>query len=94
MKIDFNTLRPCYCQNHNKGSQKFKALFHQFITIQKPIPGGLTIGSAPGGQLSTVYAVIELENGTIRYVDPYEITFLDNPFCDYCWPDDGDEKRK
>nr|DAU25914.1 MAG TPA: hypothetical protein [Caudoviricetes sp.] len=33
--------------------------------------------------MSIVYAVIELENGTIRYVDPYEITFGD-----YCWPDD------
>lgn len=83
-----NTLRPCYYQNQNKGSQKLKALFHQLATIQRPVPGGLTIGSAPGGQLSTVYAVIELENGTIRYVDPYEITFLDNPFGDYCWPDD------
>ena len=79
MKIDFNTLRPCYYQSHNKGSQKFKAFFHQIITIQRPVPRG---------QLSTVYAVIELENGTIRYVDPYEITFLDNPFRDYCWPDD------
>lgn len=89
-----NTLRPCYYQNQNKGSQKLKALFHQLTTIQRPVPGGLTIGSAPGGQLSTVYAVIELENGTIRYVDPYEITFIDNLFGDYCWPDDEKENKK
>lgn len=89
-----NTLRPCYYQNQNKGSQKLKALFHQLTTIQRPVPGGLTIGSAPGGQLSTVYAVIELENGTIRYVDPYEITFIDNSFGDYCWPDDEKENKK
>ena len=94
MKIDFNTLRPCYWQSHNKGSRKFKALFHQLVTIQRPVPGGLTIGSAPGGQLSTMYAVIELENGTIRYVDPYEITFLDNPISDYCWPDDYEKESK
>lgn len=94
MKMDFNTLRPCYWQSDDKGSQKFKALFHQLITIQKPVPAGLTIGSAPGGQLSIVYAVIELENGTIRYVDPYEITFIDNSFGDYCWPDDEKENKK
>lgn len=84
MKKDFNTLRPCYW--HNKGSQKFKALFHQLITIQKT--------GTYGGQLSTVYAVIELENGTIRYVDPYDIIFLDNPFSDYCWPDDYEKESK
>lgn len=85
MKIDFNTLRPCYWQSHNKGSRKFKAFFHQIITIQRTVSGG---------QLSTVYAVIELENGTIRYVDPYDITFLDNPFSDYCWPDDYEKESK
>lgn len=85
MKIDFNTLRPCYWQSHNKDSRKFKALFHQIITIQRTVSGG---------QLSTVYAVIELENGTIRYVDPYDITFLDNPFSDYCWPDDYEKESK
>lgn len=94
MKINIDTLRPCYWHSHDKGYRKFKALFHQLITIQRPIPGGLTIGSTPGGQLSTVYAVIELENGTIRYVDPYEITFFDNLFDDYCWPDDEKEKEK
>lgn len=124
MKIDFNTLRPCYWQSHNKDGRKFKALFHQLITIQRPVPGGLTIGSAPGvqlstvypaielengtimvprgftigsapgGQLSTVYAAIELENGTIRYVDPYEITFIDNQFSGYCWPDDYEKESK
>lgn len=94
MKMDFNTLRPCYWQSCDKGSQKFKALFHQLITIQRPVPAGLTIGSAPGGQLSTVYAAIELENGTIRYVDPYEITFIDNSFGDYCWPDDDKKENK
>lgn len=48
MKIEFNKLRPCYWQSNNKGNQKFKAFFHQIITIQRPVPGGLTIGSAPG----------------------------------------------
>lgn len=85
MKIDFNMLRPCYWQSHNKDSRKFKAFFHQIITIQRTVSGG---------QLSTVYAVIELENGTIRYVDPYDITFLDNPFSDYCWPDDYEKEIK
>lgn len=69
MKINIDTLRPCYWHSHDKGYRKFKELFHKLVTIQRPVPGGLTIGSAPGGQLSTVYAVIELENGTIRYVD-------------------------
>lgn len=86
-------LRPCYWKTYLKSSRKFKALFHQFITIQQPIEGGLTIGSAPAGQLSMVYALIELEDGTLRYVSPYEITFLDNPFTDYAWPEEEKEEN-
>lgn len=38
-----------------------------------------------GGQVSDVYGLVELEDGSVEIVSPKSIRFLDSPFNDYAW---------
>lgn len=87
-----NKLRPCYVEKNIKDAKKVKALFHRWVILQEVIGSGLTIGSAPGGQISKCYALIELEDGSMRYIYPSDITFIDHPFTDYSWPEENKEE--
>ena len=74
--------RPCYVTpSIIKGGAKYpkeeKALFHKWVLEQQPIPAGLSIGSHPGGQLSQVLGLVELEDGTVQLVAPIKIRFID-----------------
>lgn len=41
------------------------------------------------GWISDSEAIVELENGKIHMVHPENIIFLDHPFNDYSWEDNG-----
>ena len=65
-----------------------KALFHRWSDNAKVVAPGNAIGSFPGGQISYTVAIVELENGKIEEFSPDYITFLDNAFQQYVFPDD------
>lgn len=73
--------RPCYVtpaiSYGTKHPKEQKALFHKWVLEQQPIPAGLSIGSHPGGQLSQVLGLVELEDGSVQLVAPIKIRFID-----------------
>lgn len=50
--------------------------FHTWEQFAKPIEAGLTIGSHPAGQLSSIFGIVEFQNRVAR-VDPEQIRFCD-----------------
>lgn len=79
-------LRPCVLTRYDDES-KCKALFHCWIHWSDVIPPSNLIGGHNGGQVSDVYGLVELEDGSVKIVSPKSIRFLDSPFNDYAWED-------
>lgn len=50
--------------------------FHTWEHLSKPVPAGVTVGSAPAGVISFVFGIVEFEDG-VRRVDPTSIKFCD-----------------
>lgn len=50
--------------------------FHTWEQFAKPIEAGLTIGSHPAGQFSSVFGIVEFQDRVER-VDPGQIRFCD-----------------
>ena len=69
--------RPCYVIRGCRNPKEDKALFHKWVLEQQPIPAGYAIGSHPGGQLSQVLGLVELEDGSVQLVAPIKIRFAD-----------------
>lgn len=64
-------LRPCIIENKKKG------LFHCWEEKSQPVAAGISIGSAPAGQLAYTLGIVELEDGSVIECFPYKIRFLD-----------------
>ena len=77
-------LRPCVLTKYGDES-KYKALFHCWIHYSNVIPPSNLRGGHNGGQVSDVYGLVELEDGSVEIVSPKSIRFLDSPFNDYAW---------
>lgn len=77
-------LRPCVLTKYGDKS-KYKALFHCWIHYSNVIPPSNVVGGHNGGQVSDVYGLVELEDGSVEIVSPKSIRFLDSPFNDYAW---------
>lgn len=77
-------LRPCVLTKYGDES-KYKALFHCWIHYSNVIPPSNLRGGHNGGQVSDVYGLVELEDGSVEIVSPKSIRFLDSLFNDYTW---------
>lgn len=77
-------LRPCVLTKYSDGS-KYKALFHGWVHHSDVIPPSNVVGGHKGGQVSDVYGLVELEDGSVEIVSPKSIRFLDSLFNDYAW---------
>lgn len=75
-----NHLRTCRYENENY-------LFHCFELNAYVVPASVMIGGHPGGQVSMLFAVIEDKDGKVKRVRPQEITFTDNEFRNYYFPE-------
>lgn len=74
IKISFkSTLRPCMVYEK-------EALFHQWFTHSQVVPPSNLAGGHAGGQMSTLLALVEFENGTMHAVPSYRVKFLDTPW--------------
>lgn len=71
-------LRPCLVHNNRK---KTRALFHIWEqNSQVIVQSGHSECVA-----STVFGIVELEDGTVMRVAPYQIQFVDNKIQEYCY---------
>ncbi len=70
-------LRPCIINGKKKG------LFHCWEQYAEPIAPGITVGSHPGGQLSYVAGIVEIEGGYVMRINPSSIQFIDNKMAGY-----------
>ena len=83
-------LRPCMVAIR-KGGKEEKALFHCWEQWSDVVAASILKGGHPGGQISEIYGIVELEDGTVKKVYPQLIRFIDNQFNDYAWEKGGTE---
>ena len=70
-QILIKRMRSCVVDN------KYKALFHRWEDKSDVIAPSMSIGGAPGGQITRTLAIVEYEDGTIHEAYPHEIRFTD-----------------
>lgn len=72
-------LRPCIVEKEGK------ALFHRWVDSATTVPAILQ--GQVSGQVWHVYGLVEFEDGSIDYVHPMEIKFLDSEgiFKEFDW---------
>lgn len=75
-------LRPCKIRY--RGDVR-KALFHKWMTYAEIVKPSLMVDGDKGGQLQSDRAIVELENGLVTTVEPWELQFVDNIFSEYAW---------
>ena len=78
------SLRPCFV--HINESDRKKALFHRwadFAQVSNPILQGDV-----GGQLWSVLAIVEYEDGTVATVPCSSIEFVDQKVSEYHYPEE------
>ena len=70
-------------------------IFHGWAEVSQIVPPAVTIGGHGGGVVKDIFAVVELEDGTMRKFPTEEIKFLDSDrlFNDLhydggCYPDE------
>lgn len=66
--------------------------FHCWEHFSKPVPAGLTIGSAPAGIISGVFGIVELTDG-VHLVDPTDIKFCDEEHATLCMQNKYEKER-
>ena len=62
--------RPCYIEGK-------KAMFHQWINRAQIAPPSMMVGGPAGGQLWDVFGLVEMEDGSMKQVNPYMVKFAD-----------------
>ena len=54
------------------------ALFHRWTDISQIVPPSNLIGGHGGGVVRGTYAIVEMEGGEVRQVEPYMVNFGEN----------------
>lgn len=70
-----NKTRPCVVKIKR---ESVEATFHAFVTNAYVVEPSLMLGGTPGGQINIPRAIVELKDGTVRYVEPTSVTFIDH----------------
>ena len=66
---------------------EIKALFHCWDDRSELYDASPMIGGHPAGQISSTFAIVEYEDGTIHEVEPMQIRFVDNAMSEYVFPE-------
>lgn len=66
-------LRPCLADGK-------KGYFHKWDEICSPVAASLSVGGAPAGQCKRTFALVELEDGTVKRYEVNRIQFLDDTY--------------
>lgn len=78
MRIENAPLRTCKYKDKNY-------LFHCWEHYSEIIESSPMMGGHSGGVIGCTFAILEDEQGKICRVQPYEITFTDKIFREYCF---------
>lgn len=65
-----NETRPCFYEGE-------RAMFHQWAEHREAIVESPLVGGHPAGIIAATFAIIELEDGTVKEVYPNKIKFAD-----------------
>lgn len=78
--ITTSDYRPCIVEG-------FKAIFHRWEEKSWVVPPSPLVGGHSGGTVRGVFAIVEMEDGTVREVEPTKLNFGDNRrlFERYCF---------
>lgn len=79
---------------HAREGETCKALFHCWNHRSELYDASPMIGGHPGGQVSGTFAIVEYEDGTVHEVEPQNIRFVDNPMCEYAFPEKNKKPEK
>lgn len=79
-------LRPCLIVN---GDTEKKALFHTWEQNSQIIYPSPMVGGNGGGVVSVIMGIVELEDGSVIRVAPYQIQFIDNKIQEYVFKPAG-----
>lgn len=63
--------RPCIIDGE-------KAMFHRWEDKSWIVPPSPMVGGHPGGVVRGTYAIVEMEDGTVREVEPLKVQFKTN----------------
>lgn len=67
-----------------------KALFHCWSHRSEVVGESYLRGGHPAGQVSSTFAIVEFEDGTVHEVEPWNIRFVDNEVGKYAfWETEG-----
>ena len=82
--------RPCVIKETN-GKQK--CLFHRWSQESWIVPPSLLKGGHTGGTVSTIMAVMEFEDGSVRLIKPNAFKFCDSNggFLDFSWEKEDEQ---
>lgn len=66
-----------------------RALFHCWSHCSEVVGESYLIGGHSAGQISSTFAIVEFEDGTVHEIEPCNIRFVDNLTMEYSF----EEKR-
>lgn len=89
MKLGFTYSEYRLCLVNGK-----KALFHRWEDRAQTVPVSLLRGGHSAGQVWAVLGIVECEDGTVLEAYPCEITFIDDEFKKYAFPEFSDKEVK
>lgn len=68
-----------------KPEKDIKALFHCWSHRSEVVGESCLHGGHPAGQVSSTFAIVEYEDGTVHEVEPWNIKFIDNLVNEYAF---------
>ena len=77
-----------------RNAKPVSAKFHQWVTEAYVIEPSIMIGGSNGGQVMHLCALVELENGQMKFVDPTSVRFTDKDDKPKLFIKKNDDKEK
>lgn len=71
-----------------------RGLFHCWSHRSEVVGESYLRGGHSAGQVSSTFAIVEFEDGTVHEVEPWNIRFLDNPMEEYDFTESRHGERK
>lgn len=71
-----------------------KALFHCWSHRSDVVGESCLRGGHSTGQVSSTFAIVEYEDGTVHEIEPWNIRFIDNLMKEYDLTENGHGERK
>ena len=54
-----------------------RAIFHRWVEVRQIVPPSVMVGGHAGGVVSDIFALVEIEGGSMTYSEPKDVQFID-----------------